>query len=54
LKNKDLIIREKLQKDKQISYKADKIFNNFKEEFKLEDNEGRRVIKISFGKLRIM
>lgn len=50
LNNKDLIIRDKLQKDKKISDKADKIFSNFKEEFKLENNEGRKVIKISFGK----
>lgn len=50
MNNKDLIIRDKLQKDKQISDKADKIFNNFKEEFKLEDNEGKKVIKISFSK----
>lgn len=50
MNNKDLIIRDKLQKDKQISDKADKIFNNFKEEFRLENNEGRKVIKISFSK----
>lgn len=50
MNNKDLIIREKLQKDKKISDKADKIFNNFKEEFKLENNEGKKVIKISFNK----
>lgn len=50
MNNKDLIIRDRLQKDKQISDKADKIFNNFKEEFKLENNEGRKVIKISFSK----
>lgn len=51
MKNKDLVIRDKLQKDKQISDKADKIFNNFKEEFNLENNEGKKVAKISFGKL---
>lgn len=50
MNRKDMFIREKLQQDKQISDKADKIFNNFKEEFKLEDNEGRKVIKISFNK----
>lgn len=50
MKNRDLIIRDKLQKDKQISDKADKIFNNFKEEFRLENNEGKKVIKISFNK----
>ncbi len=50
MNNKDLIIKDKLKKDKQISDKAEKIFNNFKEEFKLENNEGRKVIKISFSK----
>lgn len=50
LNNKDLIIRDKLKKDKRISDKAEKIFNNFKEEFKLENNEGKKVIKISFRK----
>lgn len=50
MNNKDLIIRDKLQKDKKISDKAEKIFNNFKEEFKLENSEGKKVIKISFRK----
>lgn len=50
MNKKDMFIREKLQQDKQISNKAEKIFNNFKEEFKLENNEGKKVIKISFGK----
>lgn len=50
MNKKDMFIRDKLQKDKQISDKADKIFNNFKEEFKLENNEGKKVIKISFNK----
>ncbi len=50
MKNKDLVIRDKLQKDKQISDKADKLFNNFKEEFKLENNEGRKMTKINFSR----
>lgn len=47
---KDLYIKDRLQQDKEISEKAEKIFDNFKGGFKLENNEGKKVIKISLNK----
>lgn len=44
---KDLLIKEKLQQDKEISDKAATIFENLKGEFNMNNNE-RKVIKISF------
>jgi serpin B len=41
-----MFIREKLQQDKIISDRANRIFDNIKEEFKVENNE-KKVIKIS-------
>lgn len=49
LNKKDMFIKEKLQQDKKISDKANKIFDNIKGEFKMENNE-KKVIKISFNK----
>ena len=43
-----MFIKEKLQQDKKISDKANKIFDNIKGEFKLENNE-KKAIKISFN-----
>ena len=43
-----MFIKEKLQQDKNISEKANKIFDNIKGEFKMENNE-RKVIKMSFN-----
>lgn len=48
MNKKDMLIREKLQQDKVISDKANRIFDNIKEEFKVENNE-KKVIKISLG-----
>ena len=48
MNKKDIFIKEKLQQDKEMSDKANEIFNNIKEEFKLENN--KKVIKISFNK----
>lgn len=48
MNKKDMFIREKIQKDKEISDRANKIFDNIKGEFKLENNE-KKVIKISFN-----
>lgn len=48
MNKKDMFIREKLQQDKIISDRANKIFDNIKEEFKVENNE-KKVIKISLG-----
>ena len=48
MNKKDMFIKEKLQQDKNISEKANKIFDNIKEEFKMENNE-RKVIKVSFN-----
>jgi len=48
MNKKDMFIKEKLQKDKEISDRANKIFDNIKEEFKVENNE-KKVIKISFN-----
>lgn len=45
MNKKDMFIKEKLQQDKVISDRANKIFDNIKEEFKVE----RKVIKISLG-----
>ena len=39
MNKKDIFIKEKLQQDKRISDEAEKIFNNFKEEFRLENKE---------------
>ncbi len=49
MNKKDMFIKEKLQQDKKISNKANKIFENVKEEFNVENN-GKKVIKISFNK----
>lgn len=49
LNKKDIFIKEKLQQDKEMSDRANKIFNNIKEEFELQNDE-KRVIKISFNK----
>lgn len=49
MNKKDMFIREKLQEDKEISKDANQIFENFKEEFKMKDNE-KKVIEIDFGK----
>ena len=49
MNKKDMFIKEKLQQDKKISDKANKIFDNIKGEFKLENNE-KKIIKISFNK----
>ena len=49
MNKKDIFIKEKLQQDKKISDKANKIFDNIKGEFKLENNE-KKIIKISFNK----
>ncbi len=43
---KDLYIKEKLQKDKQISKQAEEVFNNFKGGNKIMDNE-KKEIKVS-------
>ena len=48
MNKKDMFIKEKLQQDKEISDKANKIFDNIKEEFKLENNE-KKTVKISFN-----
>ncbi len=48
MNKKDMFIREMLQQDKEISNRAEKIFDNIKEEFKLDNNE-KKVIKISFN-----
>lgn len=48
MNKKDMFIKEKIQKDKIISDRANKIFDNIKEEFKVESNE-KKVIKISLG-----
>ena len=48
MNKKDMFIKEKLQQDKNISEKANKIFDNIKGEFKMENNE-RKVIKMSFN-----
>ena len=48
MNKKDMFIKEKLQQDKVISDRANKIFDNIKEEFKVENNE-KKVIKISLG-----
>lgn len=48
LNKKDKLIKGKLQQDKEISDRANKIFNNIKEEFKMENN--KKAIKISFNK----
>lgn len=48
MNKKDIFIKEKLQQDKEMSDRANKIFNNIKEEFKLEND--KKVIKISFNK----
>lgn len=47
MNKQDEFIRKKLQEDKQISSKANTIFDNIKEEFKMEN---KKVIKISFNK----
>lgn len=49
MNKKDMFIREKLQEDKEISKDANQIFENFKEEFKMKDDE-KKVIKISLGR----
>lgn len=49
MNKKDMFIKEKLQQDKEISDKANKIFENLKEEFIIDNNE-RKVITISFKK----
>lgn len=49
MNKKDMLIKERIQQDKKISDKADKIFNNFKEGFRLENKE-KKVIKISLNK----
>ena len=49
MNKKDMFIKEKLQQDKEISDKANKLFDNINEEFKIENNQ-RKVIKISFNK----
>lgn len=49
MNKKDLFIKEKLQKDKEISNRANSIFENLKEEFTM-DNKEKKVIKISFNK----
>lgn len=48
MNKKDMFIKEKLQQDKKISDKANKIFDNIKGEFKLENNN-KKIIKISFS-----
>lgn len=48
MNKKDMFIREKLQQDKIISDRANRIFDNIKGEFKVENNE-KKVIKISLG-----
>lgn len=48
MNKKDMFIKGKLQQDKSISEKANKIFDNIKGEFKMENNE-RKVIKMSFN-----
>lgn len=48
MNKKDMFIRDKLQQDKVISDRANKLFDNIKEEFKMENNE-KKVIKISFN-----
>ena len=40
---KDLYIKEKLQKDKQISKQAEEVFNNFKGGNKIMDNEKKEI-----------
>lgn len=49
MNKKDMFIKEKLQEDKEISKDANQIFENFKEEFKIEHKE-KKVIEIDFGK----
>ena len=48
MNKKDIFIKEQLQQDKEISDRANKIFDNIKEEFKVENNE-KKVIKISLS-----
>lgn len=48
MNKKDMFIREKLQQDKVISDKANRIFDNIKEEFEVENNE-KKVIKIKLS-----
>ncbi len=48
MNKKDMFIKEKLQQDKVISDRANKIFDNIKEEFMVENNE-KKTLKISFN-----
>lgn len=48
MNKKDMFIREKLQQDTAISDKANRIFDNIKEEFRMRDN--KKVITISLNK----
>ena len=48
MNKKDMFIKGKLQQDKEISEKANRIFDNIKGEFKIENNE-KKVIKVRFG-----
>lgn len=47
MNKKDLLIKERLQQDRNISEKANRIFEKIKEGYELENNEGRKEIKIS-------
>lgn len=49
MNKKDMFIRDKLQQDKVISDRANKIFDNIKEEFKMENND-KKIIRISLNK----
>ena len=53
MNKKDIFIREKLQQDKEISDKANKIFENIKGGFEVNNNE-KKVITISLNKFLAM
>lgn len=53
MNKKDAFIREQLQQDKVISDRANIIFDNIKEEFKVKNNE-KKVITISLNKFLAM
>lgn len=50
MNKKDLLIKERLQQDRNISEKANRIFEKIKEEYNLENNNEKKVITISLNK----